>query len=293
MERNLQEERFTLFKKRALSTKLFFRLFVFRPFPCFLVFIYCAIMFFFEMENYKIFYKTQYEETHTTKGAPSGVSSNNNFSSNGKKELIFQYSFTAEDGNVYTGAYKTFDYDYLNKKEFAVVYNVKEPEFSKVLNEEEDSKFFREKCFFLVFLLVPFFLILVWLLRKSLKQRKLLLKGHLARGVLVKFQEKYFLKNKKNFLKNKVVNELVYMFKTKDEKIYECKALTSIPPSDLALTCQNWEEISNLTLFADEGGVLEIYFEAHVLYLPDNPSDNCLFAVIPSELQLDQFGVFR
>jgi hypothetical protein len=247
-------------------------------------------MFFFEMENYKVFYKTQYEETHTTKGAPSAVSSNYNYSSNGKKELIFQYSFTAEDGNVYTGTYKTFDYDYLNKKEFAVIYNVKEPEFSKVLNEEEDLKFFRETCFFLVFLLVPFFLILVWLLRKSLKQRKLLLKGHLARGVLVKFQEKYFLKKRS---KIRVINELVYMFKTKDGKIYECKALTGIPPSDLALTCQNGGEISNLALFADEGGMVVIHFEAHVLYLPEHPSDNCLFAVIPSELQLDQFGVFR
>ncbi len=296
MERNPQEERFEIFKKRALSTKLFRRLFVSRNVLGYLFLVIGVCLAFFKVDfdryikEYKDFYKTRVEETHATKASPSGVLSNYNHTLNGKPELIFSYSFTAKDGNVHTGTYKTFDYDYLNKKEFALIYNVKEPSFSKVLNGDENFvlEFFQMLGSFLLeimFFLIGFF-VTIWRLRKSLKERKLLLKGALARGVLVNFRDSSIVFN------GNAVNELIYAFKTKEEKIYECTSLTSIPPSCLAFSCQNREKALNLELFNKESERMT-HFEAHVLYLPENPSYNCLFALIPSEPQLDKFGVFR
>ncbi len=299
MEKNPQEERFEFSKKRALSTKLFLRLFVLRNFIGYFFLILGVLFVFLEMDSqigkYEAFYKIHFEETRATKAAPIGMRSNYTETLNGKAELIFSYSFIAENGNVYTGIYKTFDYDSLNKKEFALIYNVKEPEFSKVLNGDENFvlEFFRLFGHFLFFLLVGPFLT-VWGLRISSKERKLLLKGDLVRGVLVKFRK-----------------ELIYEFKAKDGKTYECKTHTRVPPSclafscrnreknfdldlfKLAFTCQSKEEDLNLKLFTKEDVSVAVRFEAHVLYLPEKPSYNCLFALIPGEPQLDQFGVFR
>jgi|GEM_PF-2170542 len=298
MKKNLQEERFSLVKKRALSTKLFLRLFVLRNFIGYLFLMFGVIFVFLEMdsqiEKFEAFYKIHFEETRAAKATPTGVLSNNNHTLEGKAELIFSYSFTAENGTVYIGTYKTFDYDYLSKKEFALIYNVKEPKFVKVLNGDENFvlEFFR-LFGHLFFLLVGPFLSVV-ILRISFKERKLLLKGALARGVLVKFRK-----------------ELIYEFKTKDGKVYECITHTKVPPSclafscrnreedfdldlfKLAFTCQSREEDLNLKLFTKEDVSVAVRFEAHVLYLPENPSYNCLFALVPSEPQLDQHSVFR
>jgi len=296
MERNPQEERFEIFKKRALSTKIFRRLFIDRNILGYLFLVIGLCLAFFKVDfdsyikEYKDFYKIRVEKTHATKATPAGVLSNYNHTLDGKAELVFTYSFTAENGIVYTGTYKTFDYDYFNKKEFAVIYNVKEPEFSKVLNGDENFvfEFFQMVGSFLSELmsfLIGFF-VTVWRLRKSLRERKLLLEGSLARGVLVNFRDSSIVFN------GNAVNELIYAFKTKDEKIYECTSLTSTPPSCLAFSCQNREKPLNLELFNKESERMT-HFEAHVLYLPKKPSYNCLFALIPSEPQLDQFGVFR
>ena len=99
MKKNIQEERFELFKQRSLSTNLFLRLFFFRNLIG-LSFLGMPLIFLITLrvdKEFIILYKTHFEETKTIKTNQFEVSQNYHSRVNGRTELIFKYSFDEDD----------------------------------------------------------------------------------------------------------------------------------------------------------------------------------------------------